>query len=232
VHQVILSNPLLKADELGLKARFGLEYIYPDAAFDSSHDPSRAPAGHAVFGALTFAPYNIDKRGGAHWDSLKETWPGWVLRDLQKCLTNLEPANIIASRSYSPLDLERDSSSFVHGDIHGAAPFFHQMNGHRPTPDLAQYTVPGVDKFYLVGPFMHPGPAPVGPPRCGSCRISTWTSVQRSESSSRSRWPGRSAKCQADFQERCVSSPEPAAAWGERRPWHSPGRVHRSSDAI
>src|SRR5882672_7555662 len=53
----------------------------------SSHDPSRAPAGHAVFGALTFAPYNIDNRGGAHWDSLKETWPGWVLRDLQKWIT-------------------------------------------------------------------------------------------------------------------------------------------------
>jgi phytoene dehydrogenase-like protein len=38
VHQVILSNPLLKADELGLKARFGLEYIYPDAAFASLFD--------------------------------------------------------------------------------------------------------------------------------------------------------------------------------------------------
>jgi len=137
----------------------------------SSHDPSRAPAGHAVFGALTFAPYNIDKRGGAHWDSLKETWPGWVLRDLQKWITNLEPANIIAVRSYSPLDLERDSSSFVHGDIHGAAPFFHQMNGHRPTPDLAQYTVPGVDKFYLVGPFMHPGAGLTGAGRTTAMRI-------------------------------------------------------------
>ena len=45
VHQVILSNPLLKADELGLKARFGLEYIYPDAALRrcSTMDPSWSP---------------------------------------------------------------------------------------------------------------------------------------------------------------------------------------------
>ena len=137
----------------------------------SSHDPSRAPAGNAVFAALTFAPYNIDNRGGGHWDSLKETWPPWMLRDLKKWLTNLEPGNIIASRSYSPLDLERSSSSFVRGDIHGAAPFFHQMNGHRPTPDLAHYTVPGVERFYLVGPFMHPGAGLTGAGRATAMRI-------------------------------------------------------------
>src|ERR1700730_4072806 len=37
VHQVILSNPLLKADELGLKARFGLEYIAQDALIGAIH---------------------------------------------------------------------------------------------------------------------------------------------------------------------------------------------------
>jgi len=94
-----------------------------------------------------------------------------MLRDLQRWLTNLKPANIITSRSYSPLDFERDSSTFVRGDIHGAAPFFHQMNGHRPTPDLAQYTVPGVDKFYLVGPFMHPGAGLTGAGRTTAMRI-------------------------------------------------------------
>jgi len=36
VHQVILSNPLLKNDELALKSRFGLEYIYPEA-HDAGH---------------------------------------------------------------------------------------------------------------------------------------------------------------------------------------------------
>ena len=94
-----------------------------------------------------------------------------MLRDLQRWLTNLKPANIITSRSYSPLDFERDSSTFVRGDIHGAAPFFHQMNGHRPTPDLAQFTVPSVDKFYLVGPFMHPGAGLTGAGRTTAMRI-------------------------------------------------------------
>jgi phytoene dehydrogenase-like protein len=58
----------------------------------------------------------------------------------------------------SPLDHERDSpASFLKGDIHGCAPFMYQSVGHRPTPDLGQYRVPGVEALYLVGPFMHPG---------------------------------------------------------------------------
>jgi hypothetical protein len=45
----------------------------------------------------------------------------------------------------------------VRGDVHGIAPYFYQSANHRPTPDLGQYTVPGVERLYLVGPFMHPG---------------------------------------------------------------------------
>jgi phytoene dehydrogenase-like protein len=53
--------------------------------------------------------------------------------------------------------MERDSDSFQQGDIHGAAPFLYQFGSHRPTPDLGNYTVPGVERLYLVGPFQHPG---------------------------------------------------------------------------
>jgi hypothetical protein len=41
--------------------------------------------------------------------------------------------------------------------VHAVAPRFYQTGGYRPTPDLAQYTVPGVERLYLVGPFLHPG---------------------------------------------------------------------------
>ena len=41
--------------------------------------------------------------------------------------------------------------------MHGVAPYFYQTGGYRPTPDLSQYTVPGVEGLYLVGPFRHPG---------------------------------------------------------------------------
>jgi phytoene dehydrogenase-like protein len=120
---------------------------------------------------LTFAPYDIERKGGRHWDELRDVWPKKMFKDVQKWLVNFDEDNIVASRSYSPLDLERSSSSFVRGDIHGTAPFFHQMNGHRPTPDLAQYKVPGVEGFYLVGPFMHPGAGLTGAGRATATRM-------------------------------------------------------------
>jgi hypothetical protein len=39
------------------------------------------------------------------------------------------------------------------------------------TPDLARYTVPGVERFYLVGPFMHPGAGLTGAGRATAMRI-------------------------------------------------------------
>ena len=45
-------------------------------------------------------------------------------------------------------------------------------SGHRPTPDLAQYTVPGVERLYLVGPFMHPGGGVYGAGRATAIRCS------------------------------------------------------------
>ena len=107
--------------------------------------------------ALTFAPYELADGGADQWDRLADVWPEQLRGALGRWIGNLDLDNIIATVAYSPRDLEKSSSSFVRGDFHGAAPFFHQMNGHRPTPDLAQYKVPGVDGFYLVGPFMHPG---------------------------------------------------------------------------
>jgi phytoene dehydrogenase-like protein len=72
-------------------------------------------------------------------------------------IENITPENIIEYVADSPLDLERASASFQKGDIHGAAPYLYQSGSHRPTPDLGQNTVPGIDRLYLVGPFQHPG---------------------------------------------------------------------------
>lgn len=135
------------------------------------HDPSRAPAGKALMTAMSFAPYDIEGKGGDHWDELTEIWSAQALRDLGRWVSNLDRDNIIATKTYSPRDLERSSPSFVRGDFHGAAPFFHQMNGHRPTPDLAHYKVPGVEGFYLVGPFMHPGAGLTGAGRATAMRM-------------------------------------------------------------
>ena len=42
---------------------------------------------------------------------------------------------------------------------------------HRPTPALGQYTVPGLDGFYLVGPFQHPGGGVFGAGRATAMKV-------------------------------------------------------------
>jgi phytoene dehydrogenase-like protein len=120
-------------------------------------DPTRAPAGKATMYFFSYAPYHLADGGAARWDSIRESYCERLLRHLDRFVTNLDSNNIIKAVPRSPLDMERDSDSFQQGDIHGAAPFMYQFGSHRPTPDLGNYTVPGVEGLYLVGPFQHPG---------------------------------------------------------------------------
>jgi phytoene dehydrogenase-like protein len=125
---------------------------------NTSNDPSRAPAGGGIFYGVTFAPYDLHEGGPAAWDRMKEEIAEESLRQYRLFYSNLDEDNIIGSLVRSPLDHERDSpASFLKGDIHGCAPFMYQTVGHRPTPDLGHFRVPGIDSLYLVGPFMHPG---------------------------------------------------------------------------
>jgi phytoene dehydrogenase-like protein len=85
---------------------------------------------------------------------------------------NLTGENIIKRTVVTPLDHARNMpNSMPHGDVHGVAPYFYQMAGHRPTPDLAQMTVPGVERLYLVGPFLHPGGGVYGAGRATAMKM-------------------------------------------------------------
>lgn len=121
-------------------------------------DPSRAPEGQGVFYGVNFAPYRLYPDGPASWDSAKEEHADHALEQYRKFYVNLGDDNILGRKVCSPLDHERGSpNSMVEGDAHGCAPFFYQSMGHRPTPDLGSFRVPGVEGLYLAGPFMHPG---------------------------------------------------------------------------
>ena len=139
---------------------------------ESINDPSRVPPGKGMFHGITFAPYDLAEGGPAKWDEIKEEVGDRSLNAYRKFVSNLTAQNIIARSVFSPLDLERGSpNSMVRGDVHGVAPFFYQSVAHRPTPDLGQYTVPGVERLYLVGPFMHPGGGVFGAGRATAIKI-------------------------------------------------------------
>lgn len=123
---------------------------------ESIGDPSRVPPGCGMFHGITFAPYKL--ADGRNWDEVKEEIGDLSLAHYRRFVSNLTSDNIIARKIVSPVDLERSSpNSMMRGDLHGVAPYFYQSAGSRPTRDLGQFRVPGVERLYLAGPFQHPG---------------------------------------------------------------------------
>ena len=121
----------------------------------SQFDASRAPEGRATVHAWDYVPYA--RADGRSWDEAKAEYAQRMLAYMARFLPNMTAENIIALHCDSPLDMERTSSSFVHGDLHGIAMPAYQQGAHRPTPALGQFVVPGTAALYLVGPFQHPG---------------------------------------------------------------------------
>ncbi|WP_273808260.1 MULTISPECIES: phytoene desaturase family protein [unclassified Pseudomonas] len=141
---------------------------------ESLGDKTRVPAGAGMFHGITFAPYKVNdpRWKDRHWDDFKEEIGDLSLEHYRKFVSNLTSDNIIARSIVSPVDLERSSpNSMMRGDLHGVAPYFYQSAGHRPTPDLGQFTVPGVDRLFLAGPFQHPGGGVYGAGRATAIKM-------------------------------------------------------------
>ena len=137
---------------------------------ESIGDKTRVPAGAGMFHGITFAPYKL--ADGRQWDDVKEEIGDLSLAHYRRFVANLRDDNIVARSIVSPLDLERSSpNSMMRGDVHGVAPYFYQSAGHRPTPDLGQFTVPGVERLYLAGPFQHPGGGVYGAGRATAIKL-------------------------------------------------------------
>jgi len=135
----------------------------------SEFDGSRMPEGCATLHSWDYVPY--ERADGRSWDDAKDEYAARMLGHMSRFLPNLTADNIIAWHCDSPLDMERTSSSFVRGDLHGIAMASYQQGAHRPTPELAQFTVPGTAGLYLVGPFQHPGGGVFGAGRATAQRL-------------------------------------------------------------
>jgi len=121
--------------------------------------PDRTPAGKSLLYMVRYSPYELADGGAGRWDECKERVADELFQRCTHFMPNLTPDNVIARTVDSPLDMERYSpNSMLTGDVNGGAGFqFFQLGGYRPISELAQYSVPGVERLYLCGPFMHPG---------------------------------------------------------------------------
>jgi len=139
---------------------------------ESWGDPTRAPPGKGLFHGITFAPYELADGGHARWDEIREQMGDRSEAHYRKFVKNLGSDNIVKRTVVTPLDHARNMpTSMPRGDVHGVAPYFYQIAGHRPTPDYAQMTVPGVERLYLVGPFLHPGGGVYGAGRAAAMKL-------------------------------------------------------------
>jgi phytoene dehydrogenase-like protein len=120
----------------------------------SQFDPSRVPEGKAILHSWDYVPYQ--RPDGANWDDTKRSYAERMIERMSVYIENI-PDVILDFHVDSPVDMERTSPSFFHGDLHGIATTTYQSGAHRPTPELGNLRVPGVDRLYLVGPFQHPG---------------------------------------------------------------------------
>jgi phytoene dehydrogenase-like protein len=134
----------------------------------SQFDPSRVPPGKAILHLWDYVPYQ--RPDGRSWDQAKQEYADRMLAHLSKFVANV-PGVVLARHVDSPVDMERTSPSFRRGDLHGIATSTYQSGAHRPTPELGQYTVPGLDHFYLVGPFQHPGGGVFGAGRATAMKM-------------------------------------------------------------
>jgi phytoene dehydrogenase-like protein len=133
--------------------------------------PGLQPEGTSQLYLTSYQPYSLDRQGPARWDDIKEEVADRLIESLSHFFPGLAES-VIAREVDSPLDMERWSpNSFVNGEVHGAGLQLFQTSGFRPTPELAQYAVPGVEALYLCGPFMHPGGAIFGVGRPTAIKI-------------------------------------------------------------
>jgi phytoene dehydrogenase-like protein len=149
--------------------RYGEFSTYPLVGLGSltMFDPSRAPAGQATMHAWDYVPYQ--RADGRDWDDTKHHYVKRMLSHMENFIDNVGD-NVLAYHSDSPVDMERTSSSFRRGDLHGIASTTYQSGAHRPTPDLGYNVVPGCERLYLVGPFQHPGGGVFGAGRAAALR--------------------------------------------------------------
>ncbi|MFA5524821.1 MAG: NAD(P)/FAD-dependent oxidoreductase [Tissierellales bacterium] len=139
---------------------------------NSNYDPTRVPNGQgASLYLYHFVPFKLAGKELSHWDDIK----GQVLEEMlvryQQVTTNMTSDNIIASAIETPWDMHQWSPSFQNGDLMGIGTYIDQWLGRRPTPELAQYRVPGISGLYLSGPCYHPGGTVTGGGRATAMQL-------------------------------------------------------------
>jgi len=127
----------------------------PGILCSSMFDPGRAPAGKHTLWVNSQEPFYL-KGGPRRWDEIKEQVASDILKTIRSHTTNMGPENIIAEKTFSPLDFSRWNPSWIEGDPSHLGGYFQQYSSFRPVPGWSGYKMP-IDRLYMCGPSTHGG---------------------------------------------------------------------------
>ena len=138
--------------------RYGGFSQYPLIGFGSltTFDPSRVPEGRATLHAWDYVPY--ERPDGRSWDETKRDYAERMIDHMgalhreHRCTRTFFSITVTALSTWSA-----PRRAFGVATCTASRRRRYQSGAHRPTPELGQFTVPGVERLYLVGPFQHPG---------------------------------------------------------------------------
>jgi phytoene dehydrogenase-like protein len=121
----------------------------------TTFDPSRVPEGRATLHAWDYVPY--DRPDGKSWDATKHEYAQRMLEHMGGFIENIGARIILQYPLRQP---GRHGAHLVELQAWRSARYRDDELPVRrtpATPELGQFTVPGVERLYLVGPFQHPG---------------------------------------------------------------------------
>lgn len=132
----------------------------PVLSVQTVFDPTRAPEGKHTLYLYHYEPYFLPE-GPEHWDVIKDQIADGLWANFKNHCSNMTDDKVIHKFASSPLDLERWNPSWIHGDFMHFGQYAYQNAGNRPIPGWTRYKTP-IDKLYMCGPSVHPGPAVTG----------------------------------------------------------------------
>ena len=135
-----------------------------NGACNTLFDSTQAPAGlHTAFW-WPFAPYALGDSGATAWDDRRDEIGDRILSEWSAYAPNLARSDVVLGRHlFTPLDIERRIPNMVRGSHHGGTYTPGQIDGSRPTLELAHYRTP-IAGLYLTGAATHPGGSVNGAP--------------------------------------------------------------------
>ena len=129
---------------------------YVLCSVDSLWDRTRAPEGSHIVGVEEFsAPRRSSTRG--EWREIAAAFTDNLLREWARYAPNMTRDNIIASRVYTPDDIERERPNMIQGGYSTGSTIASQTGRFRPVPDLTGYRIL-LDNVFDCSANLHSGP--------------------------------------------------------------------------